>query len=295
MSSDERSGRRSQPRGPGFPRAVPDLSPALERAIEQRWTAALAEVERIRAAHPDASVEELSNRLIRRYAKDMALGGAIAGGAAAAPVAGMAVAAASAGAESAYSVSRLGEMIMAIGLVHGHPANTPEERRAAVLAVIGMADGAAIGVSGIAARAGSKGGARLLRRLTPAAGATTGRTRATWSRVTRGRGPWSAAALVPYGIGAGVGAAGNALLARAVGRAAKEYYAARARRNPLHHHVEDAVDGELLDVDPADGEPVAGGGHRGSGATWRWAASDEVDDIVDALVVDPGRREGSGR
>jgi hypothetical protein len=45
------------------------------------------------------------------------------------------------------------------------------------------------------------------------------------SRLANNKGPWSIAALVPYGIGAGVGAAGNAALAQAVGRAAKQYFA----------------------------------------------------------------------
>ncbi len=271
---------------------MPDLSPALERAVEQRYAAALGEVARIREEHPDETAEQLANRLIRRYAKDMAVGGAVAGGAAAAPIAGMAVAAASAGVESAYSVGRLGEMIMAIGVLYGHPATSADERRAAVLAVLGMADGAAIGVSGLAARAGSRGGARLLRRLTPPPGATsTGRTRSALAKATKGRGPWSAAALVPYGIGAGVGAAGSALLARSVGRAAKEYYAARERRESFWAGThaatpdgtrddtsdgEDAVDGELVEIDHVDVAPAD-------------------DDVVDAVVVEPGHDEPGGR
>jgi len=267
VASKDPQGRRRAAHRPSFPRALPDLSPALERAVEQRYAAALAEVARLREEHPDEPVEQLVNRLVRRYAKDMAVGGAVAGGAAAAPVAGMAVAAASAGVESAYSVSRLGEMIMAIGILHGHSPTSVEERRAAVLAVMGMADGAAIGVSGLAARAGSRGGARLLRRVAPASGATAGagRTRVALSKLGARRGPWSAAALVPYGIGAGVGAAGNALLARAVGRAAREYYASHPRHAapgpPAGRWViveDDVVDAEIVDEPDATGREGGG-------------------------------------
>ncbi len=100
------------------------------------------------------------------------MGGAMSGGAAASPVAGVAVAAASAGVDATYSVGRLGEMIMAIGLVYGHDATTADERRTAVVTIMGLADGAAVGVSGLAARAGAKGGARLLQRIPTATAAT---------------------------------------------------------------------------------------------------------------------------
>jgi hypothetical protein len=199
----------------------------------------------------------------------------------------MAVAAASAGADAAFSVGRLGEMIMAIGLLYGHDTTTAEQRRAAVLTVMGLADGAAVGVSGLAARAGARGGARLLRRLPtgpPAAGA--GVARRTVAKLSSTRGPWSLAALVPYGIGAGVGAAGNALLARAVGRGAKEYFGGSAARTrvgvdaDLRPDVEvevvvvDGVEVEVV-VDPPDG-PV------------EHPLGDGDADVVDAVVVEPG-------
>jgi hypothetical protein len=251
----------------GFPRAAPDLSPAIERVVEQRYATALAEVTRLRETYPQESADELANRLIRRFAKDMAIGGAVAGGAAAAPVAGMAVAAASAGVESAYSVGRLGEMIMEIGVLFGHAPTSPDERRTAILAVMGAADGAAVGVSGLAARAGSRGGARLIQRLPIApTGVAVNRGRRTIARLANGRGPWSVAALVPYGIGAGVGAAGNALLVRAVGRAAKQYYRSASEeglpdnRDPEGPMVDldaDIVDAEIVDTGAVD-PPVAG-------------------------------------
>lgn len=253
------------------------MSPALERVMEQRYASALADVTHLKEEHPQDRADELANRLIRRYAKDMALGGAVAGGAAAAPVAGVAVAAASAGIESAYSVGRLGEMIVAIGLLYGQAPTSANERRAVVLAVMGMADGAATGMSGLAARAGARGGAKVLRRI-PAAGSSAGGIgRKAVNRLATGKGPWSAAALVPYGIGAGVGAAGSALLARAIGRAAKEYFAASSRNAAATTWPEeDPADGEIVDAESAevqfaDGQVVV-----------------EVE-IVDAEIVDSSR------
>ena len=262
------------------------LVPVVDRLVEHRHHAAAADVARLRAEHPYDTPDQLADRLIRRYAKDLAVSGAVTGGAAASPVAGVAVAAASAGADAAVSVNRLGEMIMALGIIYGHEALSIEERRAAVLTVMGIADGAAVGMTGLAARAGAKGGAKVLRRL-PAAGtaATGGVARRTVTKLSSTKGPWSLASLIPYGIGAGVGAAGNALLVRAVGRAAKQYFATGTATHspPLDGSAPTAsataapgtahrTDDDLLEGDVIDGESI----------------SDEIldADIVDAEIVD---------
>jgi hypothetical protein len=256
------------------------MLPVVDRLVEHRHLAAAADVARLRADHPDASPDDLADRLIRRYAKDLAVSGAVTGGAAASPVAGMAVAAASAGADAAFNVSRLGEMIMALGIIYGHEALSVDERRAAVLAVMGIADGAAVGMTGLAARAGAKGGARVLRRLpTAAAPAAGGIGRKAMSRMANTKGPWSLTALIPYGIGAGVGAAGNALLVRAVGRAAKQYFAGGVPTALGELIVEEIdEDTELLDPEP--------GHHSPPPSTPR---HDHDDDIVDAVIVDAER------
>ena len=261
------------------------LVPFVDRIVEHRSDAAIDGVTALRWQFPDDTPDELANRVIRRYAKDMALGGAVSGGAAASPVAGVAAAAASAGADATLSVGRLGEMIMAIGAVYGHDATTVDQRRAAIITIMGLADGAAVGMSGLAARAGAKGGARVLQRIptTPAPATATARRRAL-SKLGATKGPWSLTALIPYGIGAGVGAAGNALLARTVGRAAKEYFAGHAPTagggtGPAPEVIEVLDDEtELLDPDPTD---------HGTAPP---APSADVpgveDDIVDAEIVD---------
>ena len=277
------------------------LVPVVDRLVEHRHHAAAADVARLRAEHPDDTPDQLADRLIRRYAKDLAVSGAVTGGAAASPVAGVAVAAASAGADAAVSVNRLGEMIMALGIIYGHEALSVEERRAAVLTVMGIADGAAVGMTGLAARAGAKGGARVLRRL-PAAGtaATGGVARRTVTKLSSTKGPWSLTSLIPYGIGAGVGAAGNALLARAVGRAAKEYFSTGERALP-HSPAGDGADTAHATATASSSGPAGAPGANGSDTghaadddlldgdviDGEWL-SDEVldDDIVDAEIVD---------
>ena len=264
------------------------LVPIVDRLVDQRYAAAVQAVSQLRAEHPGASPDELADRLIRKCAKEMALGGAVTGGAAASPVAGMTVAAASAGADATYSVGRLGEMIMGLGLVYGHEHNTAQERAGWVVAVLGISEGAAVGLTGLAARAGSRGGARMLARLPSgtATAATAGRGRRAMARLSTGKGPWSLAALIPYGIGAGVGAAGNAVLAQSVGRAAKQYFAngpapasvAGAGGPVLVEDVTDE-DPEIVDAEVVDADVV-------ETATRSHLRVVSDAEIVDAVVVE---------
>lgn len=287
MAAVSRRGERKDERSKELARR--QLLPVVDRLVEQRYGTAVHDVAALRGEHPDESADELANRIIRRYARELALGGAVTGGAAASPVAGVAVAAASAGADATFSVGRLGEMIMAIGLVYGHDTATVDERRASIVTIMGLADGAAVGMSGLAARAGAKGGARVLQRIpTAPPAATAGAGRKALAKLSSTKGPWSLAALVPYGIGAGVGAAGNALLARAVGRAAKEYFASHSPTAATHPlEVVEVLDDEteLLDEEPdavQHGDARTGSRFDRGGA----AGPGEDDDIVDAEIVD---------
>ncbi len=234
----------------------------LLQVAEQRNEAARQTVDGLVSQHPEADADELTRMLIRECARDLAIGGAVTGGAAAAPVAGPAAAAAMFGSESIAGVSRLGEMVMAIGIVHGHHDATADERALWVAGALGATEGAALGMTGLAARAGASGGARIAARLPRAAAATAagvGRTKRLATRMASKGGPWGLAALLPYTIGAGVGAAGNTALAISVGRAAKHYFAA----NPS--------------VDGATGPPPPSAS----------SAFDEAfDEIWDAEVID---------
>jgi len=225
----------------------------LGTVVEQRYEGALQTVSRLRAEHPEADADELSNQVIRRCARDLALGGAMTGGAAASPVAGMTAAAATLGAESMYGVSRLGEMVMAIGILHGLDHDDAQERAVWVAAALGATEGAALGLTGMAARAGSRGGARLIARLPTAAAAAAGssRSRRLAAKMASKGGPWGLAALVPYGIGAGVGAMGNAAMAWSVGRAAKTYFVSTGSpgRSPDGSTGPHAPDADIVDAE----------------------------------------------
>ena len=242
------------------------LIPGMDRVVESAFADAQATVRQLRAEHPGASPEDLVNRVVRQTAKEMAIGGAMTGGAAASPVAGITMAAAAVGTDAAFNANRLGEMVMAIGLIYGHGDATVEERKLWLVAVMGMADSAAVGLSGLAARWGARGSSRLLAKVPSSS------KKAFVAKAARSGSPWGLAALLPYGVGAGVGAAGNAALVLAVGRAAREYF---TRTPPRDGRVAEYVDEDtvLLDDEPAPAPPPGPAG------------DDPDDDIVDAEIV----------
>jgi hypothetical protein len=250
------------------------LVPLVDRLVDQRYADAAQTVAALRAERPGDDPDRLADALIRRYARELAFGGAMAGGAAASPVAGMTVAAATAGVDGAYGMARLGELIMAIGLVYGHEHAGAQERAGWVWAVLGLTEGATVGLTGLAARIGARGGARLLARLPAGSQAAVSArlSRRVLARVGSSRGPWSLAALVPYGIGAGIGAAGNALLAQSVGRAAKQFFTGGPAPLTPPPVVEEALEVEIVDDDP------------GAAGT---AAADPTDaEVIDAEVIE---------
>ena len=244
---------------------------ALLGIAEQRHGAARARVDALVEAHPEEDPEQLTRRLIRECARDLALGGAVTGGAAASPVAGPAATAAMFGTEGLAGATRLGEMVMAIGIVHGHHEADPGERALWLGAALGIGEGAAVGMASVAARAGARGGARLVSKIPSAAAAGAGRTKRLAAKVGARRGPWGLAALLPYTIGAGVGAAGNAALAASVGRAANGYFAA----NP-------SPTGETGPPRPRSRPGSGSGSHSFTGDD----PAESAEEIWDAEVVD---------
>jgi hypothetical protein len=193
---------------------------------EQRHTAAVESVAAAREAHPADDTHALTNRIIRQCAKDLAIAGAMSGGAAASPAAGPVGAAAVLGAEGALNAARLGEMVMAIGVLHGHTDSPSGDRALWLAAALGASESTVLGLTGMAARAGVRGGAQLLGRVpSGSTAAGTGVIGRTAAKMSTKRGPWGLAALLPYTLGASVGAAGNLALAVSVGRAATRYFA----------------------------------------------------------------------
>jgi hypothetical protein len=191
------------------------LDRALDRALAVQRPAVLSYLDRVRRKHPEMTPAEVVRQLERRYlAAVVGIGGA-SGAAAAVPGTGTAASLASGAAEVTAFVSATALYVLTLAELHGVPVSDPEVRRALVVSVM-------IGEAGIAAVEGGealadKHWAHVLARATPRDKVTLVNSYLA-RRFVRRLGTRQGALLVgralPLGIGAAVGAGGNAALAR---------------------------------------------------------------------------------
>lgn len=222
---------------------------AVDRAVEGRYQSAMARVERLRSTEPDAHPRRLTALLVRRTQSELGAVAAVSGATAAAPGIGTATTLATAAADATWTITRLAELIMAIGIAHGHDAPSMEERKAWVLSTLAIANGATGTLDDLAGNWSRLGGVRLLAQLGPARldAFNSGLVTRLAGRLMARGAALSASRLAPFGIGAAVGAAGNIAATRLVGRAAADLFTA----TPLRRRYEDVLDldGEEVTVE----------------------------------------------
>ena len=201
------------------------LDVALDKALAVQRPAVQAYLDRVRRKRPEMTPAEVVRQLEHRYlAAVVGIGGA-SGAAAAVPGAGTAATLASGAAEITAFVSATALYVLTLAELHGVPVSDPEVRRALVVSVL-------VGEAGIAALEGGaaiadKHWAHVLSRATPRDKVTVINGYLA-RRMVRRLGTRQGALLVgralPLGIGAAVGAGGNAALARAaIGTARKAF------------------------------------------------------------------------
>ena len=202
------------------------LLPAVDRVVDARYPSAAAAVERLRAQRPVADATDLADDLIRLARRELVTVGAVAGGTAAVPGIGTSMGLAANTADVGWTVTRIGELVLAIGLSYGHTPDSIEERRAWVLAVLAMATGASNGLRGLAREVGSKGGARIIDALPNTVLIRMNRAlgRHLVTRWGARQGLMRLGRLLPFGVGAVIGGAGNAAIVSVVGREAKRFF-----------------------------------------------------------------------
>lgn len=220
------------------------LDAALDKALGIQRPVVLAYLERVRARHPGITPAELVTMLERRYVAAVTGIGGASGAAAAMPGAGTAAVLASGAAEVTAFVSASAMFVLALAELHGVPLSDPTLRRALVVAVLVGEGGEAL-----LAESGAKGShwAQVLAAGTAhsaardRAGSLDSRLRplllarfgARQSALLLGR-------ALPLGIGAGIGAAGNAALARAAIATARKVFGPPPGRFPP----------QVIDIDP---------------------------------------------
>jgi hypothetical protein len=200
------------------------LDTALDKALAVQRPVVRAYLDRLHAKRPDATPAEIVEALEHRYfAAVIGIGGA-SGAAAAVPGAGTAASVASGAAEITAFVTATTMYVLALAELHGVPVSDPDIRRALVVAVLlGESGAAAIDLGDGETRhwAQTLGRSMTRERMTGING------RLAHLFVTRfgaRQGALLFGRALPLGIGAGIGAVGNAALARAAIAAARRAF-----------------------------------------------------------------------
>lgn len=213
-------------------RAERVLDAALDKAMAIERPLVLAYLDRLRAKNPHASPAQIVTMLEKHY-RAAAMGiGAASGGTAALPGIGTATSIATGGAEIAAFVSATAMYVLALAELHEVPVSDPEVRRALVL-------GALVGTAGERAIEDvQKGGgtwAHVINRPDQKGKVPGINSRLAHLLLTRFGVRQSALLFgraLPMGIGAGIGAVGNAALARGAVAAARRAFGPAPERFP---------------------------------------------------------------
>jgi hypothetical protein len=208
------------------------LDAALDKALAVQRPIVLAYLERVRASRPGATPADVVRLLERRY-RAAAVGiGAASGGAAAVPGVGTAASLASGVAEITAFVSATGMYVLALSELHGVPVGDPQIRRALVLGVL-------VGSPGVAAVEGADvAGAHWAEVINrpdnkgKIAGINSRLAHLLVTRFGARQGALLFGRALPLGVGAGIGAAGNAALARAAINSARRAFGPPPRAFP---------------------------------------------------------------
>jgi hypothetical protein len=213
-------------------RAIADvLLVGVDRATEARWETALERA----AALPGQIRPDKVKALTDAFAREVAVVGAAAGVAAAAPAVGTTATFLASAAEIAWFTGRAGDLILTIAALHGKQAPTVDERRAWVLAVLLFGGAAREGFARVAREAGvpigispatSAGNAPALRiPLATLRVINAGIERLVVQRYGARQGVIALGRALPLGLGAAVGGGANYAAIRALARNADSFFA----------------------------------------------------------------------
>ena len=222
------------------------LDTALNTALRVQRPVIVAYLNRVRARRGDAGPGEVVRMLERRYRTAVTAVGAASGGVAAVPGAGTGVSLASSALQISAFVEVTALFALAMAEVHGLHTSDPQVRRALVLAI--LVGDAGVEMAEIAGADAASGWGRVLAQHAP--DETVRRVNKTLGKHVVSRfGPRQQALALgralPFGVGASIGAVGNAVLARGVIVSARRVFGAPPERLPPR-----VIEGKL--VEPQD-------------------------------------------
>lgn len=200
------------------------LDSALDKALTYERPMVLAYLARVRRRTPGETPAEVVSRLEKLYRRSVIGIGAASGGTAALPGVGTVASVATGAAEIAAFVSATAMYVLGLAEIHGLPVSNPEVRRALVLGTLLGEGGAAAITAGDVGK--GKHWAQIITRTTArdtdkVKGINAKLGALMLTRFSARQGALLAGRALPFGVGAGVGALGNAALATAAISAAR--------------------------------------------------------------------------
>lgn len=211
----------------------------LDNASRLQGPAVEKYVAHVRRAHPDESPSQIIERMESRFLLAVTGSGSAVGGAAAVPGLGTVASIAAVGAETAFFIESSALLTLSVASVHGIPVHDHQQRRALVLAV-------ALGESGMqivqkTAGVSAKNWGTLISSRIPGASMTGMNKSLVKKFVTKYLAKRSAllfGKLLPAGIGAVIGGAGNRVIGKGVIRNAREAFGPAPARFPETRIIE---------------------------------------------------------
>lgn len=213
----------------------PALEAALLRAVESQRPLVRANLRRMRRAHPQESPAELALRLDRDFLTTVTGSGAAVGATAIVPGIGTAVSLGLSATATVLFMEATALYALSVAELHGVHLKDPERAQTTVMAIMLGEEGAALMQSFAGHALGRNGGAINAVAPVKTWGTVLGKNvptsamkfissriqKAFFRRMLVSQGASMLGRLVPFGIGAVIGGAGNRLLGRSVIRATK--------------------------------------------------------------------------
>jgi hypothetical protein len=216
------------------------LAQVIERSTRIQAPAAAAYVARLRRAHPNAGPAEIVDKLEKRYLTALTASGAAVGSAATFPGIGTLTAMSAGAGETVFFVEATAVFVLANAVVYGVPADHREQRRALVLSVL-VGDDSKRAIGELIGPARTNGG-WLAEGMASLPLSTLGRLNSRMlkyfvKRYALRRGALMFGKMLPVGIGAAVGGAGNRLVGKKIVRNARQAFGVPPVRWPSTLHL----------------------------------------------------------
>jgi hypothetical protein len=216
------------------------LARIIERSSRIQGPAAEAYVARLRRAFPGAGPAEIVDKLEKRYLNALTASGAAVGSTATFPGVGTLTALSAGAGETVFFLEATAVYALALASVYGIPADHRERRRALILAVL-VGDDSKRALHDLIGPGRTNGGA-LAEGMATLPMTTLGRLNTRLlkyavKRYTVRRGALMFGKMLPVGIGAAIGGAGNRMFAKKIVRNARGAFGPPPARWPGALHL----------------------------------------------------------